>query len=300
MPKSRPRVSSARSRTQGKPPLARLADRHDLYQRAVQCVEAEIDFVDSTFRALRKRTASRLREDFCGTANTSCEWVRRRSSNIAIGFDLDQPTLDWGLAHNVGRLKPSQRERVSLRQTDVLVPHPDLKGTLDVILAMNFSYWIFTRRATMLDYFRRVREDLAPDGVFFLDFYGGYDAHRVLKERRDIPHASKAEPSVHGFNSPFVYIWDQAEFNPITGDMTCKIHFKLPDGSRLKDAFTYHWRLWTLPEIRDLLVEAGFRRSTVYWEGDDEDNPGEGSGEFTAGEQGEACASWICYLTAEK
>jgi hypothetical protein len=298
--KTRSRVkTSTASRTQ-KPTLAQQADRHDLYQRAVQCVEAEIDFVDATFKSLRKRKAVRLREDFCGTANTSCEWVRRRPTNIAFGFDLDQPTLDWGVAHNLSRLKPSQRDRVHLRKTDVLVPHPDLKGTLDVILAMNFSYWIFKDRATMLRYFKRVREDLASDGVFFLDFYGGYDAHRELKERRPIPHASKAEPSMCGFNSPFVYIWDQSSYNPITGDMSCKIHFNLPDGSKLRDAFTYDWRLWSITEIRDLLAEAGFKKSTVYWEGDDEKNPGEGNGEFTASEQGEACASWICYLTAEK
>ncbi|MCA9297734.1 MAG: hypothetical protein KDA28_01630, partial [Phycisphaerales bacterium] len=57
---------------------AKTADRHILYQESVQNVEAEIDFVDEQFRKRRGRHARRLREDFCGTANTSCEWVRRR------------------------------------------------------------------------------------------------------------------------------------------------------------------------------------------------------------------------------
>ena len=70
--------------------LAEMADRHDLYQRSVQCTESEIDFVDETFKALHKRKAHRLREDFCGTAATSAEWVRRRRTNYAFGVDPDE------------------------------------------------------------------------------------------------------------------------------------------------------------------------------------------------------------------
>jgi hypothetical protein len=297
MPK---RPTKAPARGTRKARLADRADKYDCYQRAVQCPEAEIDFVDETFRAIRGRTAARLREDFCGAANTSCEWVRRRPTNIAYGFDLDSAPLEWGRAHNLSRLKPDARERIELRQSDVLAAHPDLRGTLDCILAMNFSFWTFRDRATMLAYFRRVREDLAADGVFFLDFYGGSDALREITERRPIPRGGKgaSEPSVVGFNAPFTYIWQQEKYNPITGDLVCHIHFSFADGSRIRSAFTYQWRLWGLKEIRDLLAEAGFRRSTVHWEGDD--NKGEGNGIFTATEQGEACASWICYITAEK
>jgi len=299
-PAARPKPATPRtSRVKPKrPPLAQLADRNDLYQRAVQCVEAEIDFVDQTFKALRGRHARVLREDFCGTANTSCEWVRRRPTNIAIGLDLDHDALAWGIEHNLARLKPAQRPRVELRRSNVLDPHPDLKGRMDTVLAMNFSFWTFARRADMLAYFKRVREDLCRDGVFFLDFYGGFDAFKQIRERRAIPHARKAEPSVIDFNHPFTYIWQQESFDPISGKLVCKIHFEFPDGSKLKDAFTYEWRLWTLPEIRDVLADAGFSRSTVYWEGDDDD--GEGNGVFTASEQGEACASWVCFISAEK
>ncbi len=295
MPNSRRPVRSSRS---PRPTLAQRADPHDCYQRAVQCVGAEIDFVDETFSALRGRSATRLREDFCGTANTSCEWVRRRTTNLAIGMDLDGPTLEWGRAHNLSTLTKSQRSRIDLRQSDVLEKHPDLRGTLDMVLAMNFSYWIFQKRETLLAYFRRVREDLAPDGILFMDAFGGFDALKLFKERRKIPRASRGEPSVHGFNTPFTYIWDQHSFNPITAELICKIHFSFPDGSKLKDAFVYHWRLWGLREVRDILDEAGFRRTTVYWEGDD--GRGGGDGVFTATETGESCASWICYLSAEK
>ena len=69
--------------------LAGQADRHYLYQESVQDTEAEIDFFEETWAALRDRPAELLREDFCGTANTACEWIRRDPQHYAIGVDLD-------------------------------------------------------------------------------------------------------------------------------------------------------------------------------------------------------------------
>jgi hypothetical protein len=66
----------------------------------------------------------------------------------------------------------------------------------------------------------------------------------------------------------------------------------------IKKAFSYEWRLWSAPEIRELLLEAGFRKATVYWEGEDED--GDGNGEFTPDESGVADLAWIAYIVAEK
>ena len=261
---------------------AMQADRHVLYQESVQCVEAEIDFVDETFKQLRDRRAKRLREDFCGTANTSCEWVRRRRDNIAYGVDLDDDVQAWGIDRNISQLSKSQASRVKLIHGNVLTA----KTTpCDVILAMNFSYWIFKERAVMRRYFRRVLSQLTEDGVFFLDAYGGHDSFKVIKERTRYDH--------------YTYVWDQASYNPINGDMLCNIHFHFPDGSKLRNAFTYEWRLWTVPEIRELLVEAGFKSVTVYWQGTDEDS-GEADGEFVPAEIGEPDPAWIAYITAEK
>ncbi len=260
------------------------ADRHVLYQLAVQNVEAEIDFVDDTFKQLRGRRATRLREDFCGTGNTSCEWVRRRAANIAVGLDIDQDTLDWGLANNVAALPAPARARVHLLNRNVLEPGPDTDN-MDAILAMNFSYWLFKERGTLRTYFQRVRESLAPGGIFFLDHYGGYESMCETTEERDI-------------DGKFTYVWDQHRYDPISGSMTCHIHFHFNDGSKMQKAFSYDWRLWTLPEIREILDEAGFRQSTVYWEGTDED--GEGNGEFTPAEVGEADPAFVCYIVAEK
>jgi SAM-dependent methyltransferase len=264
-----------------RPSMAARADRHVLYEQSVQCVEAEIDFVDETFRSLRRRRARLLREDFCGTAATACEWVRRQSANRAIGVDLDPAVLAWGAEHKVAPLGRSAH-RVQLLNADVLRVRTE---PVDVTLAMNFSYWVFKDRATLRRYFRRVRQGLAEDGVFFLDAYGGYEAFEVMEDRHDYGR--------------FTYIWDQASYNPIDGHMTCHIHFRFPDGSRLDRAFSYDWRLWTLPELQEVLHEAGFSRVTVYWEGTDEETE-EGNGIFEPTEVGEPDAAWIAYLVAEK
>lgn len=278
---------------------AQLADKHDLYQRAVQCVEAEIDFVDYHYKRLRGKRATLLREDFCGTANTSCEWVRRRAGNIAVGIDLDPNPMAWGRKHNISKLTENQQSRLHLRRENVLAagPYVDEGGKTrgyDAVLAMNFSYWCFKERAALLAYFRKVHGSLAKDGIYFLDFFGGSDSLKEIEETRRIP----ARPGGGYGSPPFTYVWDQNKYDPISGDMVCYIHFRFMDGSEMKRAFRYEWRFWTIPEIRDILVDAGFKKITVYWEGDD--GKGGGNGVFRPSKHGEACPGYISYITAEK
>ena len=274
-----------RRRTKRKTTLAEKADRHHLYELSVQCAEAEIDFVDKAFKRLRKRQATLLREDFCGTANVCCEWVRRGKQRHAIGIDLDPEVLDWGRKNNLTRLSKKKRRRISLLQENVLEVETEQP---DIISAMNFSYWLLKDRALLKDYFRSVHAALKDDGVFFLDAYGGYDSHKEIVEEREIDDGGKG----------FQYIWEQAAFDPITHSMDCHIHFAFADGSEMRDAFNYRWRLWTLPEVQDLLKESGFKRVTVYWQG--WDKHGEPDGDFNPAKHAEPDAGWICYMTAEK
>jgi hypothetical protein len=155
----------------------------------------------------------------------------------------------------------------------------------DIVLAMNFSYYLFPTRREMIAYFRNVYEGLVDDGIFFLDAYGGYDAPREIEEEREC--------------DGFTYIWEQASFNPIDGMMDCYIHFEFPDGSRMDRAFSYRWRLWTLPELREMLAEAGFSDVTVYWEGTDEE-ANEGNGIYEPADVGDADPGWVCYIVAQR
>ncbi len=262
--------------------MSARADRHKLYEQSVQDVSHEYDFINRTFHDIRGYNARFLREDFCGTAKMCCEWVRKRHENRAVGVDIDPEVLAWSQQHNVGKLTSEARQRVTLLQENVLAARTD---PAQVVMAMNFSYQLFKQRESLREYFKNVQQSLADDGVFFLDAFGGYEAYSETREKTK--------------HEGFTYIWEQESYNPITGDMTCHIHFHFPDKSRLRKAFTYEWRLWTLPEIRELLAEAGFSNVTVYWEGTDEES-GEGNGIYTPSLLGDADPSWVCYLSAEK
>jgi hypothetical protein len=262
--------------------MAERADRHKLYEKSVQDVADEYDFVIKTFHDIRDRKPVSLREDFCGTAGMSCEWVSRDKGNTAIGVDFDPGVLAWGREHNLSKLKADEQMRLQLVQEDVCAvttPSP-----VDVILAMNFSYQVFKTREKLGGYFRHVRDGLVDDGIFIIDVFGGYEAYMEMREKRK--------------QKGFKYIWEHARYNPINGDILCHIHFAFPDGSKLKEAFTYDWRLWSLPELQELLTEAGYSKVTVYWEEVDEDD--DGTGEYSPATVGEADPGWVCFIVAEK
>jgi len=263
--------------------MAEQADIHELYEESVQNVEHEVEFLQKTFREIRGRTAHVFREDFCGTASASCQWVRQGEVFEAIGVDIDPAVLEWGRQNRLSRLPASDQARVSLIEGDVMSTDTP---PVDLMAAFNFSYFIFDTRDKLRAYFERAHAALKDDGVLFVDLFGGPEAQEETREKTKYKKKG------------FTYIWHQAEFHPVTNFMRCHIHFKFKDGSRIKKAFTYEWRLWSAPEIREVLAEAGFKKSTLYWEGDDED--GEGNGEFTPDEKGEADLAWIAYIVAEK
>jgi hypothetical protein len=96
----------------------------------------------------------------------------------------------------------------------------------------------------------------------------------------------------------FKYLWKQESFNPVNHDASFSISFKFADGSKLKKAFEYHWRFWSIPEVREMLAEAGFSESHVYFETEDDD--GESTGEWQRAEVSESHAVWLAYIVAVK
>jgi SAM-dependent methyltransferase len=223
-------------------------DRHLLYERAVQCPEAELGLLT---RLLRRagQPALRLREDFSGTALLSASWVAGGARRTAVAVDLDPAVHRWAETHRLPGLGAAAG-RLRLVQADVR--HAP-RGPFDAILALNFSYQVFHRRADLLAYFRAARGSLAPGGLFMLDLFGGWLAQQEVVERRRI-------------GGGVTYAWEHESCDPITHRVRCAIHFELPGGRRLRRAFTYDWRLWTLPELSDLLEEAGFDRLEVQWD----------------------------------
>jgi len=260
---------------------AKTADINDLYERSVQCPESEVDLILQVWRELRNREPHSIREDFCGTSAVAREWVRRNDTCVVVGIDLDDKVIEWANRLIVAELTPQQQSRIQLVEHDVMAMQSE---PVDCVLAMNFSYYCFKKRNLLRQYFASVYDSLVEDGVFLLDAYGGSDSFLELSEERDL--------------DGFTYIWDQHHVSPITGDVVNYIHFEFPDGSKINKAFTYNWRLWTLPEIRDVLLDSGFSRVVVYWEGSDGD--GGGNGEWSINERGEACAGWVAYVVGIK
>jgi hypothetical protein len=205
------------------------ADRHHLYQRSVQEADAEGRFVARTFERIAGRKAMSLREDACGTALFCARWVAKRA-RTAVGLDLDREVLAWGTEHNLAPLG-ERASSVRLLRQDVRSP---CRGRFDVTVALNFSYFVFRTREDLRGYFAGVRRSMAADGIFVLDAYGGYQSWRPQTERRRLVG--------------FTYVWEQASVDPVDHSVVNHIHFEFTNGTRMKRAFTYEWRLWTLPE----------------------------------------------------
>jgi len=161
-----------------------------------------------------------------------------------------------------------------------------------VIAALNFSYSVFKSRDTLGRYFKQVCRSLNGNGVFFMDVFGGTEAICADLEHRKIPKSTASDGTpVPGFR----YTWEQASFNPVDHHIVCHIHFKLRDGTRIKRAVSYDWRLWTLPELRELLIEAGFASAEVYVEGWD-DETDDTDGVFRRRTRFENQSGWVAYV----
>lgn len=258
-------------------------DKYFYYHASVQNPESDIEYLSNAYKELKGKEALVLREDFCGTFANCCKWVSTDPERQAVGVDLDPEPVEYGRKHYLSALDSDEQSRVKIVLQDVL--NKDLPSA-DIICALNFSYNIFKARSELLKYFQNVLSSLNKDGVFVLDIFGGSQCYEANEE--------ETEHTDEGFS----YFWDQKSFNPINSHALFNIHFKRKGEAKREEVFVYDWRLWTIAEIRDLLEEAGFESSHVYWEGTTDD--GEGDGEFSRTEQGEECESWVAYIAACK
>lgn len=226
--------------------------KHALYELCVQSPRQLEPFL----RAVHGRGPRTLGEDFAGTAALSNLWASREGCS-AVAVDHDARAL----------LHHGERPRVERIAGDVLT----CERPCDVLFVGNFSIGYWHTRAGLLAYLRHARSRLRPGGVFVCDTYGGESAFLTGEVHRDhwiagddlpdalLPHRGKRVR----------YTWEQRSADPLTGMVTDVLHFRLVDAdgtidTDLPDAFTYRWRLWSVPELRDTLDEAGFATTEVY------------------------------------
>lgn len=252
-------------------------DKYAAYAASVQSAHYDARFLRRLYRELVRREPTVLREDFCSTFELCCEWVKLDGTKEAIGLDIDPEPLEYGRIHYLAQLSVSAQARVRVSERDVLSAGAP---RADIVCALNFSYFAFHERRTLLTYFKQCRRTLKPHGLLAVDIFGG-------------PHYS--EPSVDTKKLPDLeYTFEQEFFEPVSNRTRFHIHFK-PRGKRpQKRAFSYDWRMWSIPEIRDVMYEAGFKDVVVYWEGTGRN--GRGSGKFHRREAGEACSIWVAYV----
>jgi hypothetical protein len=216
--------------------------------------------------------------------------VRRGRDHRAWGVDLDPEPLAWCRAKRLPWLRRAAG-RVALVRRDVRASRTP---PADVVVAFNFSYWVFHTRDELVGYFRSVRRTLRRNGMFFVNLFGGFESQRTLVERSRIPAGTSADGAPH---PAFTYVWEQAAFNPLDHRLLCHMHFRLGDGRWMRRAFTYDWRLWTVTEVRDAMAEAGFRASHVYVEDWDEQRQRPGYA-FRRRTRMKNMECWLAYVAA--
>lgn len=222
----------------------------DLYELCVTEPVRLIRFLD----AAHGRKPKTLREDFCGSGALARGWADSHRVRRSIAVDIDPAVLALAAAHP--RVEP------------IVADAKRCDAKADIIAATNFPIGYQHSRAALLQYLKAVRKSLNKNGVFACDLYGGRDAFspgKIIQMLR----APKSAP----WNGELVeYTFEQRAADPISGLVLDALHFrvwkktnksKTPD-FELKDAFVYHWRLWSLSELTDAMREAGFQSVDVH------------------------------------
>lgn len=226
------------------------------YEEAIQNPRKDVLFLTKTFQSEFHQKAIWLREDFCGTAAISREFIRSDFERFAVGVDIDSVAIDWCLKQGLSTL-PSGSDRLELVVADCR-EYED-KRSYDVISANNYSLFLLTTRVDLLRYLKHVKCCLNPShGMFICDITGGSDCFEKRKVKRQ--------------RNNLVYIWEQDSYNFVDASWQCSLSFQFRDGSALKRCFKYTWRLWTLAEIMDALYEVGFTKMRIWFSDLDEAN----------------------------
>ncbi len=246
-------------------------DRFDCYELCVQSPRHVVMFL----RALGESVSAPptvLREDFCGTASVARRWVeegvRRGEAWRAMAIDNDEATLVKSaelVARAVAEGLFDAASAPQLRRQDCIRSEPNPTDACDVIFVGNFSIGYIHERASLVKYLKasKRRLDLGNagfgGGCFVCDIYGGTGAFRLGALQRT--HPGRGKEVIH-------YTWLHEDAEPRTGKVQNSISFRVVvDGDVVQEfprAFVYPWRLWSLAELREAMLEAGFSCVQVY------------------------------------
>lgn len=264
-----------------------------MYEAAVQDVGQQVDLFYKIYEEANGVSPKSLCEDFCGTFLISKEWVLRGPHQTAIAIDLSKEPLQYGKKIHRSSLSKEEQKRLTVVNNNVLTP---LAKKCDVVAACNFSFYVFHQRKDLLRYFKRTLKGLSQGGVCILEMAGGQGFIDAPYEEERVVDYEKGKLAGKPW---FHYTWQHESFEPLTRNGIYNIHFRFKDGSVTEQVFRYDWRVWTIPEVRDCFLEAGFSEVRIYWEIEGDDNGGESEYEWIEETDGDDY-TWICYAVAVK
>jgi hypothetical protein len=257
--------------------MAYIPDKFELYRLAVQHPQAEAAFLQKVYThyARHRHSATiptRLREDFAGTAAVAACWVALDDRHRAVAVESHGPTLVRAQAYTAAMLAGRDcSTNFHMVGADVLAFRPPRAPRVDLTVALNFSSFIYHTPSDLRVYLASARAGLRPGGLLVIDAYGGPGAMKTGTQHRRIDPALNAASAPTGGNqrrrecvAPFDYYWEQRSYDPVTALVDCRIHFRLGARRWVRNAFRYSWRLWTLPELTQLMLQAGFARAEVW------------------------------------
>lgn len=272
MKPSHKKAASPDAATKTPPPASPAPHKLTLYTHAVQQPWLMVNWLVNTYTLFHQgRWPVVLREDFAGAAAIATAWAAHDPQHIAIAVERDRATHAFATrrARALAATNALDLDHLFMLHADVMaalprtlpparrVPRPD------ITTATNFSINYLHTRATLIAYLKKTRRELAPQGMFMLDTYQGPGAWRTSTQTNHI------SPSEESGVPPFDYHWRQVSVNHVTGIVKNAIDFTLHDGRTIKNAFTYHWRLWSIPELLDALADAGFHDPAVWHDSHD-------------------------------
>jgi hypothetical protein len=259
-------------------------DKYFHYTHSVQSAEHDAELLWKMMRKVWQGPLPKsphLQEDFCGTAALCYEWAKLGANHLAAGIDLDPSALAWGAEHHTQNTPTKIVDKVQLIHGDVMKDH-GLKP--HVICALNFSYFFIKDRLTLKKYFQACKKSLSKNGILILDAFGGPEYQMPNSDRR------------RNSEQKFTYWWDVESFDAISHNIKCHIHYKRDGESIRRNVFNYDWRLWSIPEITDVLRESGFKKIQYWAEGID--RHGHGDGTFKPIKTESQCETWVSYILA--
>lgn len=236
-----------------------------LYESSVQDPEQQTGLFKKVYKEATGKFPTSLCEDFCGTFWISSTWVKKSDKHTATGVDLSLEPLKYGRQVHLKPLTPAEKKRIHIQRGNVL--HP-LSKKFDVIAACNFSFYVLKERKLLMEYCKRSLKALKQDGVFILEMVGGAGfIHAPFNEKRVVRYNENAlDESLPKKMAKMRYHWNHESYEPINRRGVYTMSFEFSPRRIHHDVFRYDWRIWTIPEVKECMLDAGFKDVRIYWE----------------------------------